>query len=116
MTQDRRVPGFEYYTDLNESEQRRFFTVIKTIADAPVGTIFPKTIYNIEDKGHAVYAVKPSQHRFFSFMTNDRKLILTNAYRKHSQKMTKIDKEVLKTAIRFKSDYAERIKRGTYYG
>ena len=116
VTQDGKVPGFEYYNDLTEVEKRRFFVVVKTIADAPIGTIFPKTFYNIEDKEHGVYAVKPSQQRFFSFITNNRKLILTNAYRKHSQKMTKIDKGVLKIAIRFKNDYDDRTKRGTYYG
>lgn len=115
VTVDGRVPAYEYYENLTQEEQRRFFTIIKFIADSPFGTIFSKTIYNIEDKANSVYAIKPAAQRFFSFMTHDRKIILTNAYRKHSQQMSKIDKESLKLAIRLKRDYEDRRKRGTYY-
>lgn len=116
VTQDGKVPAFEYHEEMTDEEQRRFLAVIQLIADSPIGTIFPKTIYNIEDKAHGVYAIKPSHQRFFSFMTHDRRIILMNAYKKHSQKMTKADKELLKTAIRFKRDYDDRTKRGIYYG
>lgn len=116
VTRDGKVPAYDYYKELTEEEQRRFFVVVKHFADAPIGTIFPKTVYNIEDKEHGIYALKPSQQRFFNFMGTDRRLIITNGYRKHSQKMTKADKEILKTAIRFKKDYQERVKGGTYYG
>ncbi len=116
VTQDWKVPAFEYHEEMADEEQRRFLAVVQLIADSPIGTIFPKTIYNIEDKAHGIYAIKPSAQRFFSFMTPDRRIILTTAYRKHSQKMTKIDKEILKTAIRFKKDYDDRTKRGIYYG
>lgn len=61
VTQDGSVPGYEYHKRMNDQEQRRFLAVIQIIADAPIGTIFPKMIYNIEDKEHSVYAIKPSQ-------------------------------------------------------
>ncbi len=84
-------------------------------ADAPVGTIFPKTIYNIEDKENGIYALKPSIHRFFCFFASDKRLIITNGYQKSAQKMTKKDKVVLESSIRMKKDYEERVKGGTYY-
>jgi phage-related protein len=45
----------------------------------------------------------------------DAKIIVTNAYHKHSQKMAKTDMERLKTAARRKQDYLRRAQNGTYY-
>ena len=43
------------------------------------------------------------------------KIIITNAYQKHSRQMTKQDKEKVKITIKYKKDYLKRIKEGTYY-
>ena len=110
-----KMPGYEYYSDLDEAGKRRFFVVVGHFAESSFGTIFPKVIYNIEDKNNGIYVLKPSAHRFFCFTTADRKLIITNAYRKSAQKMTKKDRMVLEVAIRMKRDYETRTKGGTYY-
>ncbi len=47
-------------------------------------------------------------------MTVGGKVIVTNAYRKHSQKMTKQDMESLRIAIRSRRDYLSRVKEGSY--
>ncbi len=110
-----KMAAYEYYQNLTEKEKRRFFIMISHFADSLIGVIFPKTLFNIEDKSHGIYAFKPFIHRFFCFFTGDRKIILLNAYQKHSQKMAKLDKGVLVKAINLKNDYVYRVQKGTYY-
>jgi len=113
---DKSLPAYEYYEqELTEDEKRRFFVIVGHFADSRPGTIFPKSIYNIEDRKNAIYAFKPYQHRFFSFTTSDRRIILTNAYKKEAQKLTKKAKQALKTAVEIKNGYEDRVKKGTYY-
>jgi len=56
--------------------------------------------------------VKPVNHRFFSFFYKGKKIIITNAYIKKSQKVSKGD---LEKARNMKKTYVDRIKGGTYY-
>ncbi len=85
------------------------------MADSPIGTRLPKTLYNLEDAEHKIYAFKPKDHRFFNFVTVGRKIIIIDAYRKHSQQMTKKDINLLRTVITCKEDYLNRVKGGNYY-
>ena len=48
-------------------------------------------------------------------MATGAKVVITNAYHKHSQQMTRADLECLKTAVRYKRDYLRRVGEGTYY-
>jgi len=114
-TTEGKMPAYEYYRTLSEEDEMRFFVIVKHLADQPIGTIHPRTIYNLEDADDAIYAIKPHQHRFFSFTTRDRKLILTNAYKKRGQKMDKAGKAVLKRAKQMKEDYENRVSKGVYY-
>lgn len=109
------MPGYDYYLTLSRHEKVRFFELVKYYADSSLGTVIPRTLLNIEDKNHRIYALKPSSRRFFCFTFVGRKLIITNGYRKSSQKMTKKDKERLKTAIKYKNEYMKRVKEGYYY-
>src|SRR5687768_12648023 len=98
-TENWKMPAYEYYQNLSAEVQRRFLMIIEHFANAPLGTILPKAILNIEDKSEGVYAFKPFVHRFFSFFTKGRKVIILNAYQKHSQQMTKADKQILASAV-----------------
>jgi hypothetical protein len=109
------MPAFDYYSALSEDHRARFFAVATHVANAPFGTIHPKAIYNMEDPQHRIFALKPSQHRFFNFQTSDHRIVLTNAYKKESQKMDNVGKNALKAAVRMKKDYEARRKDGTYY-
>jgi len=51
-------------------------------------------------------------HRFFSFFYEGKKIIITNAYMKKSQKVSKRD---LEKAKNMKKTYAARLKGGNYY-
>ena len=109
------IPGKIYYDDMNDLEQDRLDDLIRYLADSPYGTHLPTTMYRVEDREDKIYAFKPGGERFFNFTTEGKKIILTNAYRKHSQKMTKQGLEALEIAIRYKKDYVRRLKEGTYY-
>ena len=114
-TKNRRMPAYEYYTEMEEKIRDRFLYMVKYLADSPKGTRLPTSMYNIEDHKEKIYAFKPQAERLFNFMYKGGKVIVTNAYRKHSQQMTKQDKERVKIAVRYKKDYLKRVKEGTYY-
>jgi len=115
-TQDGKMPAYEYFKDMEEKYQDRFLYMVKYLADSSKGTRLPATMYNLEDRAEKVYAFKPGAERLFNFMYRGGKVIITNAYRKHSQRMDKKDKEKLKVAAKYKRDYLKRVKEGTYYG
>ena len=109
------LPALEYYRQLKESDQLRLDYIVKYMANNPIGTHLPETMYKIEDREHKIYAFKPGAQRFFNFMSMGRKIILTNAYQKHSNKMARQDLEKLKIAVHYGMDYQRRLREGTYY-
>ena len=114
-TEDGEMPAYEYYSKMEEKIQARFLYMVKYLADSLGKVRLPVTMYNIEDRKEGIYALKPKAERFFNFMYKGGKVIVTNAYRKHSQKMTREGKEKLKIAVKHKKDYLRRVKEGTYY-
>ena len=110
-----RLPACEQYRKLDETDQERLKKIVRYIADSPPGTLLPKTLYRIEDAIHKIYAFKSRNERFFNFMVDGRRIVITNAYRKHSQKMGKTDLDKLKTAAIYRADYLRRVANGTYY-
>ena len=114
-TAEGKMPSQKYYEALGETDQDRFDDMIRYFCEAKPGTLLPKTLYRIEDHTNKIYALKPRDERFFNFTTAGAKVIITNAYHKHSQQMTKADLEHLKLAVRCKNDYLTRVKGDTYY-
>lgn len=110
-----RMQAKEYYLGISDDEKKRLRWIVKHIADSPLGTHLPKTMYNLEDAENKIYAFKPHDHRFFNFMTIGRKIIILDAFRKHSQEMTRKDLNILKTAVLAKQNYLNRVREGTYY-
>ena len=114
-TEEGKMPAWEYYEALAEADQDRFDDMIRYLCEIKPGALLPKTLYRIEDRANKIYALKPRDERFFNFTTAGAKVIITNAYHKHSQQMTKADLEYLKTAARCRHDYLKRVQEGTYY-
>lgn len=114
-TRDVSLPGYAYYTALDTVDRARFLQYVKTFCNNQPGVRLPTTMYNVEDKANKIYAFKPRDQRFFNFTTDQAKVIVTNGYQKHSQKMTKKDLENLAVSIKYKNDYHLRVKEGTYY-
>lgn len=109
------MPAFEYYKKSSGTDQERFDDLIIYFCDRPYGIMMPMKWYRIEDKANQIYALKPRDERFFNFLSEGKRIIITNAYHKHSQKMMKPDFEQLEIAVRYKLDYLRRIKEATYY-
>jgi hypothetical protein len=114
-THEGRLPGKEFYRELQDPDRRAFFAYVKYLCDSRPGTILPRNMYRIEDASNKIYAFKPRDERFFTFTTVGARVIITNAYHKHSQQMTKLDLEQLRVAIKYRNDYLERIQEGSYY-
>lgn len=72
-------------------------------------------MYRVEDRANQIYAFKPNSERFFNFMTSGARVIVTNAYPKDSQKMSKAGRAQLSVAAKYKTDYLQRVSGGTYY-
>jgi hypothetical protein len=110
-----RMPAMEYYSALSEIDQDRFDDMIRYLCDLKPGRLLPKSMYRVEDRINKIYALKPRDARFFNFTTFDAKIIVTNAYHKHSQQMAKNDRVELEIAVRYRRDYERRVREETYY-
>ena len=114
-TAEGKMPAYDYYKALSEIDQDRFDDMIRYLCETKPGALLPKTMFRIEDHAHKIYALKPRAERFFNFIADGARIIVTNAYRKHSQQMTKADMESLSIAVRCKNDYLRRVTEGIYY-
>jgi len=95
----------EFYAMENEELQRKFLVLVKRMGDT--GKIFDKTKFRHEDDG--IYAFKPQPDRYLSFFTDEKKIIVTNGFRKKTEKLPKNEKDL---AVKFRQDYFERRNRG----
>jgi phage-related protein len=100
--------ALDYFESLNNEEQKKTLQLFKLMGD--LGEIRNKTKFNNE--GDKIYAFKPQPHRFLCFFFDGKKIILTNAFHKKTDKLPKNEKEM---ALKIKSDYEERTKKGEYY-
>jgi len=100
--------AFDYFNELTEDEREKLFYLVQILADT--GKIANKEKFNYE--GDQIFAFKPTPNRFICFFFERSKVIITNAYKKQSQKMPPREKE---RALKAKDDYTKRYKAGEYY-
>ena len=74
------------------------------------GKIFDETKFRNE--GDKIYAFKPQPDRYLCFFFKGKKIIVTNAFQKKSEKLPLNEKE---QAVKAHTSYEERTKEGTYY-
>ena len=98
----------EYLLELSPDMQKKVFYLFKRMGD--FGKINDLTKFRNE--GDHIYAFKPQPNRFLSFFVKDKVIIVTNAFRKKTDKLP--NNEKLKS-IRIKEEYFKRIKEGKYY-
>ncbi|MCS5712851.1 MAG: type II toxin-antitoxin system RelE/ParE family toxin [Candidatus Babeliales bacterium] len=99
---------FEHYESLSASEQMDALVLFEIMAKE--GKILNTTKFNSE--GDQIYAFKPGQERFICFFCHGKKIIVTNAYRKKTQKMPPREKDKAKKR---RKDYLDRVAKGEYY-
>ena len=100
--------ALDYYQSLPAKERIKILTLLKRMGDA--GKIWDKTKFRSEND--KIYAFKPQPDRFLCFFYKGKKIIVTNAFRKQSQKLPAQEKE---KALKYRDDYLSRVKKGEYY-
>lgn len=98
----------EYFLELDFDQQKKLAHLLTLMGDR--GEIMNERKFINE--GNDIYAFKPDAHRFLCFFFIGKKIIITNAYPKKSEKMPK---NVNDRAMRLMADYIERVKKGKYY-
>lgn len=104
----RRSQALEYFDAQPKELQRKLLNLFRLMADH--GKIFDKTKFRNEEDG--LYAFKPQPDRYLCFFVKGKKIIVTNAFMKKTQKLPKNEKEHALQAYR---SYWERVKEGSYY-
>ncbi len=100
--------ALEYLLNIDASMQRKVLYLFKRMGD--YGKINDKTKFRNE--GDQIFAFKPQPDRFLSFFTKGKKIIITNAFLKKSNKLPKKEKG---KALERRKDYLKRIEEGSYY-
>ena len=104
------LPAKEYLENTSLDVKVKLAALVKYIADH--GKLFDRTKFRQVDSKEKIFEFKPAAHRFFSFFYKGGKIIITNAYMKKSQKLSRKDLEKAKS---LKKDYISRVKGGSYY-
>lgn len=102
-------PSRAYYEALPVERRVPLLKLVRLMGE--VGKIFD--LRKFRNEGDKIFAFKPQPDRFLCFFFAGRKIIVTNAFEKKSDKLPKSEKE---RALRAKNDYEQRIRLGTYYG
>ncbi|MBE9054791.1 MULTISPECIES: type II toxin-antitoxin system RelE/ParE family toxin [Sphaerospermopsis] len=100
--------ALEYFNQISEQQQLKFLFLVKRIGD--FGKISNKEQFRNE--GDKIYAFKPQPDRFLCFFFTGKKIIVTNAFQKKTQKLPNNQKE---KAIKYMNDFIQRHEEGRYY-
>jgi len=100
--------ALEYFNGLNDAQKRKVLMLFKRIGD--FGRI--SDITKFRNEGDRIFAFKPQPDRFLSFFYTGKKIIVTNAFRKKSQKLPEEEKERAQRAMQ---NYTERVLKDAYY-
>jgi phage-related protein len=97
--------AFEYFCETSEELQDKFLVLIKKMAET--GKIFDITKFRNE--GDGIYAFKPQPDRYLSFFAVGKKIIVTNGFRKKTDKLPQNEKDF---ALKSKKEYIGRNSGG----
>jgi phage-related protein len=100
--------ALEHFQNQTEDKQRKLLKLLRLMGDH--GKIFDETKFRNE--GDKIYAFKPQPDRYLCFFFRGKKIILTNAFTKKTQKLPQGEKEL---ALKAYQSYEKRIKKGIYY-
>lgn len=100
---------YEYFLAISNDQKRKFLLLVKKMAE--MGKIIDITKFRNE--GDDIYAFKPQPDRYLSFFIKGKKIIVTNAFEKKSDKLPQNEKN---RAMKQRDSYLQRNKEGSYYG
>ena len=93
--------AYEYFLSTSDIQRRKFLILVKRIAD--FGKIFDTTKFRNE--GDDIYAFKPQPDRYLAFFFTGKKIIVTNAFCKKTDKLPQSEKAL---ALKNKINYISR--------
>jgi phage-related protein len=97
-----------FFETLPDVQKRKTLMLFKRIGD--FGRISDLTKFRNE--GEKIFAFKPQPDRFLSFFYTGKKVIITNGFRKKTQKLPKKEKAL---ALKRMKSYISRAATGGYY-
>lgn len=100
--------ALEYFSDLPDDRKRKFINLFRIMGDR--GKLFDITKFRNE--GDNIYAFKPQPDRYLCFFFKGKKIIITNAFIKKTEKLPLREKEKSLKAL---ESYETRVNEGTYY-
>ena len=97
--------AYEYFLKVSATQKRKFLILVKKMAD--FGIIYDKTKFINE--GNSIYAFKPQPDRYLCFFFTGKKIIVTNAYYKKSDKLPPSEKAIaIKNMAAYKRAVSEK--------
>ena len=108
FTDKEKSPAHEYYEKQPVEKKRKLLNLFRLMGD--FGKIHDKTKFRNEEDG--VYAFKPQPDRYLCFFFRGKKIIVTNAFVKKTDKLPLSEKE---RALKSRENYEKRVKKGVYY-
>lgn len=103
-----RSQALEYFKQQPKEQQRKLLNLVRLMGDH--GKIFDQTKFRNEEDG--IYAFKPQPDRYLCFFVKGKKIIITNAFIKKTDKLPKGEKE---QALKARYSFEKRAKEGDYY-
>jgi phage-related protein/DNA-binding Xre family transcriptional regulator len=97
--------ALEYFSKQTKDKQRKILNLFRLMGDQ--GKIFDQTKFMNENDG--IYAFKPQPDRYLWFFFRNKRIIVTNAFMKKTQKLPQGEK---RQALKAYQSYEERVKRG----
>lgn len=106
--ENERSQPLDHFNGLNDRQKAKALALFMRMGD--FGKILDTTKFRSE--GDKIYAFKPKPNRFLSFFWAGKRIIVTNAFVKKSNKLPNNEKN---RALRSMKDYKRRMENGTYY-
>lgn len=100
--------ALEYFEEQPKDKQRKLLNLFRLMGEQ--GKIFDETKFRNE--GDGIYAFKPQPDRYLCFFFKGKKIIVTNALIKKTQKLPQSEKE---QALKAYQSYEKRVNEGGYY-
>lgn len=100
--------ALDYFSEQPKEKQRKLLNLFRLMGDQ--GKIFDKTKFRNEEDG--IYAFKPQPDRYLCFFVKGKKIIVTNAFLKKTDKLPQSEKDM---ALKAQQSYLLRVKEGKYY-
>ena len=96
--------AYDYFLQASDTQKRKFLMLVKKMGDT--GVIFNKEKFRNE--GNGIFTFKPQPDRYLCFFYTGKKIIVTNAFTKRTDKLPEREKE---RALNRMNDYIERISK-----